>query len=92
MKIYSEKTNQFYEDVDSCIKAEREHEEKLAELKKEKELKAQNRSTRAKEVEEAYKTYLDLLNKFIEDYGSFHMTYSNSNSNLDLLNKLFKFF
>ena len=39
------------------------------------------RATRAKEVEEAFKAmnvahqhYIELKNKFIEDYGSFHLS------------------
>ena len=49
---------------------------------KEKKELSDARKVRAKEVEDAYKAcldankhYRDKLNKFIDDYGSFHMTF-----------------
>ena len=32
-----------------------------------------------KEIDDAYKQYLELRNKFIADYGSFHISYTNNN-------------
>ena len=52
------------------------------------------------EVEDAYhaaveanKAYREVLDKFVKDYGSFHMTYSGT-SNLidDVFNSVFRFF
>ncbi len=93
MKYVSEITGKTYNSEKQCLEAEKVF------VETEKEKKA-TRVKRAKEVEEAYqkaveanKTYRDVLNKFINDYGSFHMTYSNT-SNLidDVFNSVFKFF
>ena len=93
MKYVSEITGKTYNSEKQCLEAEKVF------VETEKEKKAP-RVKRAKEVEEAYqkaveanKTYRDVLNKFINDYGSFHMTYSNT-SNLidDVFNSVFKFF
>ena len=79
MKYYSEITKILYDTPEQL----REGEKKAAEKKAAEELKAKERGNRAKEVEAAYKAinearekYEELRNKFIEDYGSFHMTVS----------------
>ena len=79
MKFYSEITKKIYDDKEALNKAEKEE----AEKQKKAELVQQERSVRAKEIESAYKTavddynhYNELVNKFIDDYGSFHMTYN----------------
>lgn len=84
MKIFSEKTNKYYSTVDECIEAEKKVAAKEA---KKKEL-SDARKNRAKEVEDAYKArleadkvYQEKLNKFIEDYGSFHMTFDTKLEN-----------
>ena len=60
---------------------DREQVKKAAKEAKKKEL-SDARKNRAKEVEDAYKArleadkvYREKLNKFINDYGSFHMTF-----------------
>ena len=73
MKYYSEKLKKLFDDTESLEKAEKEQEEKYAlELKKKEE-----RATRAKEVDDAYKNYLKLLRAFVKDYGSYHFSYTN---------------
>jgi isopenicillin N synthase-like dioxygenase len=81
MKFYSEKTKEFYESEAECVKAEKDFEEQIATKKKEEKRQATERKLRAKEVENAYETakeayrhYYDLLDKFIADYGYFHMS------------------
>ena len=37
----------------------------------------ETRAARAKEVEDAFNKANELLNKFVEDYGSFHYTYNH---------------
>lgn len=70
MRYYSDTLKKLFETEEELKKAEVEFTEKHAlELKKKEE-----RVTRAKEVEEAYKKYLDLRAKFVKDYGSYHMT------------------
>lgn len=81
MKIISEKTNQSYATVEECIAAEKAFDEAAAKEKEEKEKIAAARKERAVEVEDAYKAvieankkYRELLQAFVKDYGSFHMT------------------
>lgn len=83
MKFYSDITKKLYDDQKELLKDEEEVVKKQeAEEAKKKEL-AETRAARAKEIEEAYKAvieaenrYADLKNQFIEDYGSFHMSFS----------------
>lgn len=73
MKYYSEKLNTLYDNVELLQDAEKQFDEKHAlELKQKEE-----RATRAKEVEDAYKNYLKLLRAFVKDYGSYHFSYTN---------------
>ena len=82
MIIYSELTKNKYGSVEECKKAEEDYHIRQVELTKKNEEKARARKVRADEVNEAFKnlkeaekTYTKLLNGFIKDYGSFHMTY-----------------
>ncbi len=82
MKIFSEKTNKYYTTVDECLEAEKKHDEAIAVKEAKKKELSETRKVRAKEVEDAYKArieadkvYREKLNKFINDYGSFHMTF-----------------
>lgn len=77
MKYYSEVTKKLYDDQ----KALANDEALILKEQAAAEEKAQKRKERAKEVEDALKAVVDaqahyneLKNKFIEDYGSFHMT------------------
>lgn len=88
MYIYSEKTKKKYATVDECINAEKAYDEQIAKEKEEKEKLANARAERAKEVEAAYEkvtearnAYEELLEKFCEDYGSFHFTVHNGERN-----------
>jgi len=82
MKIFSEKTNKYYATVDECLEAEKKYDEAITVKEAEKKKLSETRKVRAKEVEDAYKArfeadkvYREKLNKFINDYGSFHMTF-----------------
>ena len=82
MRILSEKTKKEYATVEECLADEAKYDAMVAKKKEEAEKKAAERKERAKEVEEAYKAareaekhYVELRNKFVKDYGSFHMTY-----------------
>jgi predicted ribosome quality control (RQC) complex YloA/Tae2 family protein len=77
MKYFSEETKKTYDTVEELEEAEN----KLAEIKKEKEEKLALRGERAKEVEEAFKEVKvaqdkanDLLDQFLKDYGTYHST------------------
>ena len=81
MKIFSEKTNKYYANVEDCLKAEKEFDAAIKAEEERKKGLSENRKARAKAVEDSYKAVLDAnkvfrekLNKFVEDYGSFHMT------------------
>lgn len=77
MKYYSEKTKKYYDDEKSCVSAEKEYDKAHAvELRK-----AEERKEAAKKVEDAYKKaaeackeYNKILNEFVDEYGSYHMT------------------
>lgn len=81
-----------YEDVDACLAAETEYKEKLTKQEEEKKAKETERKKEAdnvvalynavKEAEQErgkrYDAYIEARNKFINKYGSFHMTYSTA--------------
>lgn len=69
-KYYSDLTKKFYDVSEDAEKEEKALEEKNAiELKKKEE-----RVAAAKEIENAYKHYLELRADFIKKYGSYHLT------------------
>lgn len=81
MTIISEKTGKTYNTVEECLADEKKFDLAMEEKENRKKDLANRRKERAKEVENAYKarleadkTYREKLNKFIDDYGSFHMT------------------
>lgn len=81
MTIISEKTGKTYESVEECLEDEKKFDREVEEAENKKKELANSRKERAKEVEDAYnarleadKLYREKLNKFIDDYGSFHMT------------------
>lgn len=81
MYIYSEKTKERYNTVDECLEAEAKFDKAVAEEKAKEEKLKSERKDRAKEVEDAFKTANNLLENFLEDYGSFHFTYTSENDN-----------
>ena len=97
MKILSEKTNKEYASVEECLAAEKKFDKQVALEKAKKDELANIRKDRAKEVEDAYKAileakkhYNELLNNFVKDYGSFHMTLHTGDGNpFDLFNRFF---
>lgn len=81
MKVISEKTGKTYSTVEECVEDEKKFDEEIATQVAKRENLSRERKNRAKEVEEAYKArieadkiYREKLNKFVDDYGSFHMT------------------
>lgn len=85
MKYYSEKLKKLFDTVEELKEAEKQFDEKEAlELKKREE-----RAARAKEVDEAYQHYTELMKKFIEDYGYYHKTYNDKNF-IDLIDNLWR--
>ena len=88
MTIISEKTGKHYSTPEECLADEKRFDEELAAKEAKKKELSDARKVRAKEVEDAYKTrleadkvYQEKLNKFIEDYGSFHMTFDTKLEN-----------
>lgn len=84
MRYYSDITKLFYDSEAKCAEDEQRLLKARADEKAAAEKKATERATRAKEIEAAYqavkdatKHYNELLSAFIEDYGSFHMSWSS---------------
>ena len=99
MKYYSETLNKVFENEKDCLDAEEEYKAKVEEEEKRKKELADSRKVRAKEVEDAYKAIIDaqkhyneLKNKFVEDFGSFHMTFSTTDDFHSLFSDLFRIF
>lgn len=85
MKFYSEKLNKLFDSQESCVEAESAHDKQVAEAEAKKKALADERATRAKAVEEAYRNaikakqdYDKLLQDFLKDYGSFHATFKTT--------------
>ena len=98
MKYYSDKTKKLYDKVEDLQTAETSYDKARAE----EDAKQRDRKRRADEVKNArkelvnaHKNYNDKLTKFIKDYGSYHETYtdndSDSISTSDIILKLFGF-
>ena len=105
IQYYSDMLNQYFDTEAAAIEAEKAEAEKRALIEKakaEKEAKAkkaaEERKARAKEIEvahkamiEAEKTYNELVDAFVKDFGSYHMTYSSSQDLDGLINHIFRF-
>ena len=103
MKYWSEKTNKLYDTAEALERAEFElkEAENREKIKKERETARQaelanQRKARAAEVEEARKAmvaaqkkYKEVLDKFINDYHSYHFT-STSSDDIPTLFDIFK--
>lgn len=102
MKYLSEVTGKTYNSAEDCEIAEKEFLAEKEAAQKAAEEKANARKERAAEVNEAFKAaeeaknrYIELRNKFVEDYGSYHFTYNTKEpiqSFSAILNDLFKMF
>ena len=106
IQYYSDMLNQYFDTEAAAIEAEKAEAEKRALIEKakaEKEAKAkkaaEERKARAKEIEvahktmiEAEKTYNELVDAFVKDFGSYHMTYSSSQDLDGLINHIFRIF
>ena len=85
MKYYSETLDKLFDSEAELKKAENT----ALEEKKRKQALKDERAKRAKEVDEAIEHASDLLNKFIEDYGTFHSSIGNDKSFFATLLSLF---
>lgn len=88
MKYLSEILNKAFDSVEELENAEKEYEKQKAE----KEALKAERKRRADEVNEAWNDYNAKLKKFIEDYGTYHRTYTKDNSPLYINSFLNSFF
>lgn len=89
MLYYSKELDKFFDTEKECADAISKFNEEQKKREAEKKQKNAQRAERAKAVEqarsemiEAQKKYHDLLAKFIEDYGAFHMTTSTADEPL----------
>ena len=79
-KYYSEKTKKDYLTEKECLDAEKEYDEANAEKEKERALVKKDADEISKAYEElknARKKYNDLVNKFIKEHKSYHLTVSD---------------
>lgn len=97
MLYYSEKDKKFYKTEDELKEAEKAYDEAQAEIEKkaqEKKARAKEveeaykhaqdvRKSAAEMIKQADDEYYALRNKFVEDYGSFHMSYSSKTDSAD---------
>lgn len=97
MRIISEITGKEYKTVEECEAAENEALAAKKRAEEEKAVKAKERKARADEVTAAYqavvearKHYNELLNGFIKDYGSFHMSLNGNMPMEELFEQFFK--
>ena len=111
MKYYSEDLKQLFESEKELKEAEKEQQTKLVEKQKLAETKKARakeiedsykniRKVREESMENMRKAdaeYNDLVNAFVKDFGSYHMTYSSENANdeitvSDVVDEMFKAF
>ena len=90
----SEITGKVYESEQECLDAEKEHNELVLKQNKEKEERKASADEIKKAYEdyldlrkknkeserEAYSKYIDLRNKFVDKYGSYHVTVTQKNN------------
>lgn len=81
-----EKTNLTLEEINEQIKKLEEAREEIKKAEQEKLLK--EKEARKKEVNDAYKRYVELRNEFSDDYGY----YVYNTTNKDEVNSLLKYF
>lgn len=85
MRFISE-NGKVFDTIEACkaeeskiAEARAKAEAEAAERKAKKEALAKERATRAKEVEDAIKHANTLMDAFVRDYGSFHMSINEDN-------------
>lgn len=74
VKIYSDVTKKFYEDEATAVKAEQELEAKRTEAAEVRKQMAQDVEEKRKALKKAQKEYDEVLSKFCEKYGVYHVT------------------
>ena len=99
MKFYSTVLKKFFDCEKDCLEAEDMFQCEQVRKADEEKKRAEERKARAKEVEDAFAAareavnhYNQLKDKFCDDYGSFHMTFSNDKNITDLLKGFDDFF
>lgn len=82
MKFYSESLKRLFDTEKECNESEALYQKEQEEKKSREKKLADEKRARANEVTEAYskvreaqKAYLKLKNRFIQDYGYFHVSY-----------------
>jgi len=75
MKYYSEVTKKVYDTEEALVEAEKA----LSTAKEQRSLRAKEVEDALLKAREAQKEATDLLNKFVKDYGSFKTTIRDAN-------------
>lgn len=85
-RYYSDITNKLYDSMSDLEKAEKKTIAEQEEKKAKEQKRADERKARAREIDELQKTYVDArkayteaLEKFCNDYGTFHTSISSDN-------------
>lgn len=96
MKYYSEKLNALYDSQIELEEAElaaekvqKEKEERENKLRTERKARADEIKAALEQIETALKGYYDLVQKFVRDYGSFHLTVDEKSYFPSLFNMFF---
>lgn len=100
MKFYSEILDKIFDDEKALIEAEDKHQKAIKEKEDREKKLADERKARAKEVEEALeqaqaaeKKYWELRNKFVKDYGAWHVSYKNTDNGIStFFDEVFRIF
>lgn len=85
-RYYSDITNKLYDSMDDLEEAEKKIITKREEKRVAEQRRADERKVRAQEIDELQKTYVEArkayteaLEKFCNDYGTFHTSISSDN-------------
>ena len=99
MKFFSELTNQCYDTVAECQKAEAIKQKEIEEAKRAEEVRKQKeqaknaeRAEAAKRVEAARKAMVEAENAYKDELTSFYKTYGTYHSTIDLPHLFSMFF
>lgn len=85
MKFYSELTHSCYDTEEGCVAAEEDYKKAVADKKEKEKATAEKRKKMAQEISVAYdeyrkalQKYEELRNAFVKQFGSYHMTITDS--------------
>jgi len=90
VKFYSTILNKLFDSAENLETEEKKFQEKQTKAKEEQEKLRVGRKARAKEVEDKFSEANALLDKFLRDYGSYHLNMT-FDSPFSMFDKFFRF-